>query len=464
MAIEEEDLEQQAALPDFLRDPLGIPGRRWLPMLLAALLGTIAGGVYVALWEPTYKATTKLLVAGQAIPASFVKTTVEENPFNQLNRMVGEVLSRAKLSAIIAEYDLYPELQQSTSMGEIVGIMRRNITLKADDARNRPRLRAPATSLLYKLQFVYGEPELAAEVANAIAALFLEAGIKSRMEQAGEISKFLRVELVDANRELEEQEALIAEFMREYRGELPSELGSNMGRLQRLQDQRQSLAVQIAEAETRIATMAVTSADAGSPRARLQALRNELDTQLAVHTEEHPNVIALQRQVDALESQVANAEDSGAGDSIDAVIAQSRISLALQREELARTESELQDLDARVSRTPKRQEELDSLERIATVKRTRYIDMMHKVEEAELAEQLETSKHGANISVMDRAHPPSQPQRARVVVALMMAVLVVGGTAGIGLLFELLDPVMVDGEQSERMAGVPVLGSIPRIS
>lgn len=463
MAIEAE-LEEQVALPDFLRDPLGIPRRHWLSMTLAALVGLIAAGTAVALWKPSYKATTTLLVASQTIPQDFVRTTIEEDPFNQLDRMVGEVLARPRLSSIIREYDLYPELRDELPMGEIIGLMRGGITLVADDERRTPRQQRTATSMLYLLQFEYGDPELAATVVNSLAALFLEAGIRSRMEQAGEISKFLRHELASAERELREQESKVGSFKQEFRGELPSEFAANLSRLQRLQDQRQSLAVQIAEAETRIATMALTSVDPESPRARLAALRAQLSTELAVNTPEHPNVIALQHQVDALEHQVTNAGDLAAGESIDALIAASRLSLGIQRDELARTESELQDLDARVSRTPKREEELDALERVATVRRERYLDMMRKVDEAGLAEQLETSKHGANISIMDRAHPPTRPKRSRVVIALAGLVGAIGLTVATGLLFELLDPVLVDGDQTERLTGVPLLGSIPRIS
>ena len=463
MAIEDDDPDELAGLPDFLRDPIGIPKRHWLPMLVAVILGIVATAVAVVRWEPVYVATATLLVARQQIPESFVKTTVEEDPFAQLNRMVGEVLSRARLADIISAHDLYPDTREVEGMNAVIGIVRGTIELKNTQQFRGPRSRAP-TSAVYLLQFEYRDPTIAADVANSLARLFLEAGIKGRMQQAGDISKFLQDELRDSEREVGVQDAKIAEFKQQYRGELPSELGSNLARLQRLQDQRQSIAIQIGEAETRIATMAATSVDPGSPRARLSLLRALLETELAIYTPEHPNVIALQRQVEALEARLANADDSGAGDSIDALIAASRMSLSRQREELQRTEAEILDLDARVARTPKRQEELDALERIASVKRDRYLDMMNKVENATLAEDLETSKHGANISIMDRAHPPAEPKRARIVVAIAGLIGMLGLAGGAGLLFELLDPVMVDRDQTERISGVPVLGSIPRIS
>ena len=88
MAIEEEeDVDEQVSLPDFLRDPLGIPRRHWLSMTLAAVLGSIVAVAAGAVWKPSYKATTTLLVAGQQIPKDFVKTTVEEDPFNHIRRV-----------------------------------------------------------------------------------------------------------------------------------------------------------------------------------------------------------------------------------------------------------------------------------------------------------------------------------------------------------------------------------------
>ena len=87
----------------------------------------------------------------------------------------------------------------------------------------------------------------AADVTNEIAHRLTLAGMRLRSEQARVTTEFLRRELESAEVALREQSKKVSEFEQQHRGELPSELESNLRRLERLQQQRNSLALQIAD-------------------------------------------------------------------------------------------------------------------------------------------------------------------------------------------------------------------------
>ena len=134
------------------------------------------------------------------------------------------------------------------------------------------------------------------------------------------------------------------------------------------------------------------------------------------------------------------------------------------RRQLGETEAELAELDRRVAETPARQEELDGMVQREGVLRETYVGFLKKVQEAELAESLESAQHGERFSVIEKAEPPTEPARprAKYLAAGVVAAFGLAWVAGIAL--ELLDPVLVTRRQLEREVGMPVLGSVPRIS
>jgi uncharacterized protein involved in exopolysaccharide biosynthesis len=461
MATEEFDLEAGGGIPDFLRDPTGIPGRHWRWMTLAFVLGSAATGFMFWNWEPVYRAHSSILVTSQQIPEKFVQTTVIESPFSRLNAMVSQVLSRPKLVALIDEFSLFSGLKDSLPLEEIVTLMRGKIVIEAQGGRRAAK--AEVTARVYMISYEDREPQRAAAVTNRLAGLFLEAGIRSRIERADEISRFLRQELHRSDDVLREQNRAIGEFNEMYRGELPSELATNLGKLDRLQREKQSVELQIIETETRLATMPVLQ-DPNTPEARLAALRQRYAEEIAIRTPEHPSVIAISRRIEAVEAQITAGDASGRPlQSRSAKLAAAQAGLATLRAQLARLTREAVEIDGRVARTPKHQEALAELSEKAGVSREKYLDFLRKVNAAELAQILEAQQQGSQVSIMDRAFPPRLPERSRLRLMLLGVLGTLGATGAAGLLFELLDPVLVAADQIELLTGLPELGSVSHL-
>ena len=454
----QDDSLEAGGLPDFLRDPIGLVRRRWRWMLLGGVASAVLlTGVVLLLVKPGYLATATVLVNSQDIPEEFVQSTVEEDSFEQINALVGAVLARDRLADLVERHDLYPTLRGQVDFVELLAAFRENVTI--EEQMGIGRQARNVTSKLFTVAFRADDPETAALVANELADALTAESIRIRQEKATLTTEFLRKQMEEIELELREQESRVTEFKQEYRGELPSELESNLRKLERLQAQRQSLALQIAEAETRLATLAGDQLPAGSPESRLADLRQRHAEELAVHTEEHPNVVSLKRQLAAVEAELASGGSAGfnLAASTDRTIRELRV-------QLAATEAEIGALDAQVGLTPARQEELAALEQKVEVLRTNYLDFLHKVQEAELAESLETAQKGEHVSVLDRAAVPTAPERSRRKFLALALVLAVAGGFGVGLLLEIVDPVLFSASQLEQRYDLPVLGSVPRIT
>jgi uncharacterized protein involved in exopolysaccharide biosynthesis len=133
------------------------------------------------------------------------------------------------------------------------------------------------------------------------------------------------------------------------------------------------------------------------------------------------------------------------------------------RTQAREVEQKIRELDATVATIPARQEELTELEQREALLRDRFVNAARKVQEAELAENLQHAKQGFQVSQLDVAIPPSEPMRTRWKKAVLAAGAVLGASVMTGLLLEFIDPVIVSSRQLEAKTGAIPLGVVPRI-
>lgn len=462
MLDELDDREEGGGLPAFLADPAGILRRRWKVMLLVAALSAVAGVSLAILQQPRYLAKATVLLASQRVAQEFVRPTIEEDPLERVNALLGEVLSVDNLYALIEKHGLFVEERESTSRAMLVGRMRRSIQMGQEVQVGTPS-RFDRAQIL-GISFTADDPETAAAVANDLAQLFVMAGIRMRSEQARVTTEFMRRELEAAEESLREHTRKIASFQEQHRGQLPSELDTQLARLERLQNLRSSLTMQIVEAETRLATIradASRDASTGGP-SRLEQMRGLLAQELAVNTETHPNVQALRRQIETLEREGGGG--GGGGAATGGVVSAVQREIDQLRRQLAETDQQMIELDAKVAGIPALGEEFSALQQRATVLEQTYTDYLRKVKEAELAESLERAQQGARVSVLDRASPPAAPERSREKLAALALVASLGLAGLVGVALEWRDPVLASVRAVEEAGKVEVLGSIPHMS
>jgi uncharacterized protein involved in exopolysaccharide biosynthesis len=446
-----------------LRDPRGILRRRWRAMLIAFLCGLVATAAAAWLVKPVYEARASVMIASQKLSADFVRPTIQEDPIERINALTSEVLSNQSLSELIEEHDLYPNLLERAGMQVTVAALRRKIRIEMDSGI---KFDPGESARVVLVNFQDEDADRAAKIANDLATRLTVAGIRLRSHQARITTEFMRRELEAAETALREQTKKVSEFQGEHRGELPSELESSLRRLERLQQQRNSLALQVAEGETRLATLRAAEVVPASPRSRLVELKAQLARELSVNREAHPNVISLRREIALLEKELGGMPEPGTGVSAGrrAISEAAQRELDQLREQLAETDHELVDLDAKVARIPTRAQELDALAQREAVLRENYLEFSRKLKDAELAESLERAQQGERVSILDPALPPDAPKRPRWQIALAGLAGATGLALALGVLLEWRDPLIVTAEALEAAGRVPVLGSLPHVT
>lgn len=452
--------ERGSGIPSFLFDPIGIVRRRWRWIVPVLGAGAVLATVVVSAWPMTYVASARALLSGQRLPDDFVRTTVAEGFAEQLNAMVGEALSRESLDELVEAHDLVDGMSEDEE-AEVLLLVRESISIEQDRSINTGR--ESESTYIFAVGFRWDDPKKAAAVANDLVGKLISANEERRSRQARVATDFLRKDAERTEASLRELSKKITEFKEKYRGELPSELETKSARLERLQAQRQALGLQISDAESRLMLLR-TQGGESDPRAKsLSALEERLFHERSINTDEHPNVTALQRQIEALRSEMRENPEGGSWSPMQqASVAAAQREIGALRGQLAQIEVEMADLEVQVARTPARQEELGALEQREEVLRENYADSLKKVKEAELSESLEASQQGIKLSRLGPAVPPLDPELPRWILALLGALGVLGAAVAVAFALELLDPVVLARSDVEALTGLPALGELPR--
>lgn len=447
-------------------DPRGMFRRRWLWMVITLILGLSATTWIYTRLEPMYAAHATVLVSTQQIPEEFVRSTVSGlDSISNVNATAGEILSFNNLSKLIEKHNLYQDELKVLELPEVISMMRESISVAPGDSiGGGPRRRGPEDSSIFVIEYISSHPKHAAIVANELAAAFIDSSIRRRNQQARTTTEFMERELERAEAEFRDVKAMITEFQEKHRGSMPRDQETILRKLERLEAHRSALNEQIMAEDERLAALRIESAQAGgaNPENHLSNLKLELVSQLAIHTNEHPNIVALRRQIQQLEDELGDVRKIFAKNEL---AHENRVAAAMRglnnlRLELVEIGQEMEELDKRASEIPAVAEAFDALTQNSRVLEEKYLEFLRKVQDAKLAEELERSQQGPRVSVLDHASPPTEPIRSGtrylqigIAGTILMCLLA-------ALFAELVDPTVLSSEHFQYVGDAPVLGSI----
>jgi polysaccharide chain length determinant protein (PEP-CTERM system associated) len=442
-----------------------------------------------------YRSTATVLVDRQQIPETFVRSTVTSALETRLHTISQEILSRSRLEELINRFGLYADLRKRIPFEDVIARMRMDtkLDLKSVEARGQRE-----ATVAFTISYQGSDPGTVAVVTNTLASFYIEENLRTRERQATSTAEFLKVQLAETKRRLDEHELRVSQFKRRHLGELPQQLETNLGTLERLHAQlrlnadnqtraaerRQALTSQLAEAESLLATGAspfVLGAPAAeTPELRLTRLKEELARLRTQFSEKYPDVVRMAAEVAALEREVAarppeaaKAADKPAAPPaavspyilrLKEALAEAEADIKVYKGEERRLREGIATYQARVENVPRREQEFRELSRDYDSTRELYQTLLKRYEEAQLAENMEQRQKGEQFRILDPAVPnadPAAPKRAQLL-ALALA-----GSAGLAAavvaLAEKVDTSFHGVDDLRAFSSVPVLVSIPLI-
>ena len=456
---EYEDDAEAISLPAQLRDPVGVMRRqlRWVMASLVLFLAITAG--VTAVFPLQYEASATVLLSSKSIPDEYVPTTILASIFEQFETIRSEVFSRESLSQIISATGLYADEVDRVPMAALATRLANDVAV--DSVGGGGGRRAPS-SVAFQIRLAGKEPELLARVVNRIVADLINANVEYRSRQARITTQFMQREFDRADAALREHERKLARFRTEHRGALPEEEAATLSKLERLEEQRRSAILRMSELRSRVERIEArpeTVATSDTP----EGLRRRLREARAVYTDDHPNVLSLERQVAAMEGR-SPAADPAMRRQGNEEIALIEESIRREQARLEQIDAEVRTLEERLEMTPKIADDYSALVREEQILQENYVDYLRKLKNAELSLSLESAQQGAQLTRMDAALPPTSPIIPRWMVAGAGAVASIVLALGVGVLRELLNPVIIDEDHLENTIPIPCVGSISELA
>jgi len=449
--------------------------RKWLALAVFTL--TAAAGVSLALSLPSIYRATATVIVEQSRTSAAMSGDLE----SRLQLINQEILSRARLAALIARLGLYPALRPQGSMEGAVSQLRRDIQT---ESKVQPTPSGIGATIAFAISYRGRDPEVVANVANAVASFYLEQDRKIRERQTSGTVQVLKTQLDEVKANLQQQEQALGAFQDEHSGELPQEAEANLANLERLQgelrtatderlravDRRNELLRQLDAVDT-----APASASAGaSPAAgRLERKREELADLRRHYSDKYPEVVRLKEEVVALEKEATPAEPGPAAGAV-APSAGSRAArlrdtlheveaeIGTLRSDEGRVRAEVAERIRRLETAPRRQRGYQAITRDYQTTRDLYNSLRKRYEEA----QLEDDQGGGSspFRILDPAIVPTAPAAPNRL--LLLFVTLVGSlvmAAVVVWIADRWDTSLHTIEDIRSFTRVPVLVSIPRI-
>ena len=499
-----------------LRDYIDAFRRRRKSILSIAGVILVISVAVALLWPPTYRSTATILIEEQEIPQDLVRSTITSFAAQRIQTISQTVMTRANLMQIIDKYNLYHKKRRYDTTEEILDRMRNDINVDMINANViDPRTGRPTSATIaFNLSFDGEGPVVTQKVASELTTLYLNENLKKREEKASETYDFLSTEADKLRSHITDLEARLAAFKEKNAGRLPELVPLNMqlrerteGQLRDVENQLRSLDDRKFYLEGQLALLNPMSPIAGDngeavpdPATRLKMLKSRYVSLSAKYAPDHPDVVRVRREIEALEKQVgsvnsaseqakeltklrselAAAREKYSPDHPDVI----RLTKAVEAQEAAlkqqqaspesiaakekpdnpayvtlqaqlegiKTEYEsltarhdqlnakLTEYDKRLQQSPDVERNYSMLNRDYRNSAARYQEIRRKQDEAQIGQELEKERKGERFSLIDPAQLPEEPVTPnRPVIFLLGLVLSIGCGAGYAAVAESLD-------------------------
>lgn len=481
-------------------DYLAMARRRMKVVIVPLLIAPLAGFLISYVFPPKYTATTTVLVEGQKVSVDYVKPVVTNDLMARVNELTARILSASRLRPLVES--LPADLTKPGEEDKLIEGIRANIkvdpiqvspaaTPGVAGAKKKPGAEESVPG--FTVSYSDSNPKRAQAISNVITSQILEENLKSRVQAATSTSDFLDRQVEDAKRALEEQDAKLTTFKKQYLGQLPGDAENNMRTLMTLNSQLDATTQTLNRAqqdktyaESMLAQQVAAwknSQSSTSPQTleqQLSALQTQLIQLEARYTDDYPDVVKtkaditkVQARLDEVNKQASNAP--AASDKANAneppEIRQLRVQIHQYQAAIDQATSDQKKLQAginvfqgKTSMSPVIEQQYNDLMRGYDTAQKFYATLLGNKDSADLGKSMESQAQGEQMTLGQSAGLPDSPSFPN---RPVMAAAGLGGGLAIGLLIAVWLEFSDKSIRTEKDAAVatdlPLLISVPWI-
>lgn len=474
--------------------------RKWLILLPTAAV-TVAVAYVVWRLPNVYESTTLLTVRPASIATESVGQLSDSDLTLRINNITQEVTSRSSLQPLIEKYGLYArERARGESMEELVERMRlHDLQIRLNTTRN------DITNGFY-LAFRGQEPRSTQAVTERLAEKYVNAQTEAARGEATLTEEFFNQRVEQEKGKLDEIDRRRLQAMMRNIRHLPSATQALVGQLAGLRDEQQTRIAEIGRINDQITSLNRLVSDLGKvnqqqveevvaqmrdPKgtaayAELVKRRAQLESDKATlklqFRDKHPDVAAVQSQIDSVQRQMDEMVEEHKRDveetrerlsgKVDPRLNAYKSDIARLQGEVKRQQALLDNVEAQIitvgsniNNVPQAEVELEAINREYQTEKAVYDQLVESQKKAETVAQVAGRAQGESIQVIDAASLPAQPVAPKRPL-LMLLGLAAGLACGLLLAaaFEVPRLLTVQtSEDAEHYTGLPVLVTLPML-
>jgi len=415
-----------------MEDYVAILKRRYWLIVVSAFVCLALGIGISRVISPQYQSQTLILVEQPKVPEDYVKPVIAQDLSVRLASMKEQILSRSRLEPIIKRFNLYPGA--TMKMDDRVDLAQKAIGIKPIPAVQSTGMPG------FFITFTASDAHLAQQVCQQITSLFVSENLNAREESAESTTAFLKQQLDESKRSLDEQDAKLATFEQKYFGRLPDQAETNSNTLQALTTQldaaTQSLGRQqqnltflqtmVAQQthELQNAEPAAAAAIVDERKTQLKALIQQKQALQAQYTPDHPDVIEISRKIKDLQAQIAasapepssivataiSRPDTPQLQELKAQLRSAQQAMEDAKAEQHRIEQQVRTYESRIESSPQVEAEYKQITRDHQTALDFYNSLLKKLNDSSMATALEQRQQGEQFRVMDPPNLPDSPE------------------------------------------------------
>ena len=465
----------------------GVWRHRWLGISVAWMVALV--GVLVVLLTPErHEAKARIFVDTQTVLKPLMQGLAFQPDIEQQVRMLGKTLiSRPNVEKLVNDPAI--GLLKNPSPAEVertIDVLMKDIKVELTGGNN-----------MYAISYRDTDAQRAQKLVETLVNLFMDSGADNKRRDSQEASRFIDEQIKTYEGKLSEAEGRLKDFKLKNFAVATASNNDYFARMSALSDDVARLRVQLAAAEQSrdalrrelaseepLLPVSAASSSSLTPEldARLDASKRQLDELLRRFTDEHPDVIALRRNIgqleaerrreaDAMRRSFANHGRSGPAPTspvfqrLRVSLAEAEANVASLRAQLGTQQARLEETKAQAGRVPQAEAELAQLNRDYEIMKKNYEQLVSRREAASLGVKIDQTSSMADFRLIEppRVSPTAVfPSKQQLALLMTLVALLLG--IGAAYLRSALNPTFASERDLRELSRRPVLGSLSLLS
>lgn len=446
---------------------------RWLSLMLAWAVSVAGWGIIIMLPDK-YESEARIYVDTGSLLAPLLRgISVETDLDQEVAVMERTLLSRPNMEQVMRMNDLDLTATTPQQVEKLLAQLAENIDISAQ------------TKNLFSISYSHTNPRQAQSVVQSILTIFVENNLGQSRTDMESARSFIEKQIAEYEQKLQDAEQRRAEFSAKngrflINGSFAAKLEAGLQELREAKILQNDMEIRRDELRRQLGSIPerIQSSDAiqilakqqggNSIDARIASAEQNLDNLKLQFTDKHPDVLAMQRLLEALRAQKEKQGPEAASGASNPLYENVKVMLVEAETNVASLQRRVIEAERRVAEdkelaqtAPRIEAELSDLDRDYNVLKGNYETLLARRESARISQAQEASTSAVQFRVVDPPQLPiaaTSPNRPLLYILSLVMGLSVGG--GVAFILSSLNDSFVSVTQLSKTLDLPVLGKV----